>query len=94
MFGVALGLFYVIKLIHFYTAILFIRVLLTWFIPYQNWFKPPLSYLAAITDPLLNRFRGIIPPIGAIDLSPILLFIMLNVIADYLIPMLIRMIGF
>ena len=62
-------------LIYFY--LLIIRVLLTWF-PNLDWSNPILANLSAITDPYLNIFRGIIPPIGGIDISPILAFLLLN----------------
>ena len=34
----------------------------------------------SITDPYLNAFRGIIPPLGGLDLSALLAFIALNVL--------------
>ena len=37
-----------------------------------------------LTDPYLNAFRGIIPAIGGLDLSPILAFIVLNLIEGLL----------
>jgi len=41
-----------------------------------------LGPLSTITDPYLNLFRGIIPPLGGtIDLSPILAFVVLDVSA-------------
>ena len=47
--------------------------------------NPPqviLGPLSTITDPYLNLFRGIIPPLGGtIDLSPILAFVVLDVSA-------------
>ena len=61
--------------IYFY--ILIIRVLLTWF-PNLDWSNPILSNISAITDPYLNMFRGIIPPLGGLDISPILAFLVLN----------------
>ncbi len=60
-----------------YSYILIIRVLLTWF-PNLDWSNPILTNISAITDPYLNMFRGIIPPIGGLDLSPILAFVVLN----------------
>ncbi|WP_320664513.1 YggT family protein [Prochlorococcus sp. MIT 1223] len=60
-----------------YSYLLIIRVLLTWF-PNLDWSNPILSNLSAITDPYLNLFRGIIPPIAGIDISPILAFLLLN----------------
>ncbi|MEB3288468.1 MAG: YggT family protein, partial [Leptolyngbya sp.] len=54
-----------------YTVLLIIRILLSWF-PNVDWFNPPFSVLSQLTDPYLNLFRSIIPPLGGIDLSPIL----------------------
>lgn len=43
-----------------------------------------------VTDPYLNLFRGIIPPIGGtLDLSPILAFVTLNVSSALLWPALV-----
>lgn len=34
---------------------------------------------STLCDPYLNLFRGLLPPLGNIDFSPILAFILLNV---------------
>ncbi|MBU7582221.1 MAG: YggT family protein [Nostoc sp. TH1S01] len=67
--------------IQLYTALLFIRVLLTWF-PTINWYNQPFSALSQITDPYLNVFRSIIPPLGGIDLSPMLAILLLQVVGQ------------
>lgn len=54
-----------------YSTILLIRVLLTWF-PSINWFDQPFATLAELTDPYLNIFRSIIPPLGGFDISAML----------------------
>jgi len=62
--------------LNIYNTLLIGRLILTWF-P-----NPPrqLTYpLATLCDPYLGLFRGIIPPLGGIDLSPILAFTVLNV---------------
>ena len=64
-----------------YTYLLIIRILLTWF-PNLDTSNPILTSLFSITDPYLNVFRGVIPPIGGLDLSPILAFISLNLIKE------------
>lgn len=69
--------------ISIYLLLLFIRVLLTW-IPSINWMSQPFAALSQITDPYLNLFRSIIPPIGGLDLSPILAFIALRVLGELL----------
>ncbi|WP_414542782.1 YggT family protein [Nostoc sp. CCY0012] len=67
----------------FYSYLLIIRVLLTWF-PTINWYNQPFAALSQITDPYLNLFRSIIPPLGGIDLSPILAFLALNLVGGLL----------
>tara|TARA_Y100001968_G_C19264657_1_gene671032 strand:- start:625 stop:918 length:294 start_codon:yes stop_codon:yes gene_type:complete len=65
------------KTLGLYSTVLIIRVLLTWF-PNLDWSNPILSTISSITDPYLNLFRGIIPPLGGIDISPILAFLLLD----------------
>ncbi|MBO3457784.1 YggT family protein [Aetokthonos hydrillicola Thurmond2011] len=67
--------------IQIYSTLLIIRVLLTWF-PTINWYNQPFAALAQITDPYLNLFRSIIPPLGGIDFSPILAFLLLNIVSS------------
>ena len=62
-----------------YSLVLIVRVLLSWF-PNLDWGNPVLSSVSAITDPYLNAFRGLIPPLGGIDLSAILAFLALNLL--------------
>ncbi len=66
-----------------YSLLLIARVLLSWF-PNLDWSNPILSTIGSITDPYLNLFRGLIPPIGGIDLSAILAFIALSLMQQLL----------
>ena len=66
-----------------FSYLLLIRVLLTWF-PGVDWNNGVLRALSSLTDPYLNIFRGVIPPIGGFDISPISAFLLLNVIIDTL----------
>ena len=67
-----------------FSFLLLIRVLLTWF-PSIDWNNGALSALCSLTDPYLNIFSGIIPPIGGFDISSILAFLLLNVIQQALV---------
>ncbi len=69
--------------INIYSYLLIIRVLLTWF-PTINWYNQPFAALSQISDPYLNLFRSIIPPLGGMDFSPILAFLALNVVGSVL----------
>lgn len=66
-----------------YLVLMFIRILLSWF-PNVNWYDPPLSVLSQLTDPYLNIFRSIIPPLGGIDFSPIIAIFALQFAAQLL----------
>ncbi len=65
--------------INIYTALLLVRILLTWF-PQVNWFSQPFATLAQLTDPYLNIFRSIIPPLGGMDFSPLLALLLLSMV--------------
>jgi YggT family protein len=67
------------QLFYFYYILIILRIFLTW-IPSIDWQQQPFTFMRAITDPYLNIFRGIIPPIGGMfDISPILAFILLSI---------------
>ena len=66
-----------------YTLVLLVRVLLTWF-PNLDWGNPVLSTVSAVTDPYLNVFRGLIPPLAGLDLSAIVAFLALQFIQTLL----------
>ena len=69
-----------------YIVLIFIRVLLSWIprIPYHPVLRAVLDFVHQVTDPYLNLFRRILPPVGAggmaIDLSPIVAVIVLFVL--------------
>ena len=66
-FGFLLGV--LAQTLSIYTVVLIVRVLLSWF-PNLDWGNPVLSAVSSITDPYLNVFRGLIPPLGGLDASP------------------------
>ena len=62
-----------------YNIVITGRILLSWFPQAQSvGFLQPVFQ---ITDPYLNLFRNIIPPIFGLDLSPILAFFLLNALS-------------
>jgi len=71
------------KTLQIYYFLLIIRILLTWF-PGIDWSNSALSTLTSITDPYLNIFRGVIPPIGGFDISSLLALIVLQVIQGFI----------
>jgi YggT family protein len=54
------------------------RVLLSWFRvdPYH----PAVAFLYQITEPILRPLRNVIPPLGMMDVSPIVAMLLLGII--------------
>ena len=66
-----------VSFIQLYSYVLIARILLTW-VPGLDWYSQPWSFLRQVTDPVMEPFRRLIPPIAGIDFSPILLFALLQ----------------
>jgi YggT family protein len=68
---------YLSTLLYVYLILIFVRILLTWIprIPYNPVLSAVLKFITDVTDPYLNLFRRVLPPLrvgpGALDLSPI-----------------------
>jgi hypothetical protein len=45
-------------------------------------FSPASPSYSTVVDPYLNLFRGLLPPLGQIDLSPILAFVVLDLFSN------------
>jgi YggT family protein len=69
-----------------YIILLFVRILLSWIprIPYNPTLSAIIKFIHEVTDPYLNLFRRILPPIGgggfALDLSPMIAIFVLFII--------------
>lgn len=61
-----------------YLLMLFIRIFSSWFPEFQR--TRFMQFIMFYTDPYLNIFRRIIPPLGMLDLSPIAAFFALQII--------------
>ena len=66
-------------LFYFYYLLIIIRIFLSW-IPSIDWQTQPFFWIRSVKDPFLNIFRGIIPPIGMLDISPIIAIILLQIL--------------
>lgn len=75
---------YLIHLIFLiYTIMLIVRVIGSWFPSFMK--SKIMQYITHYTDPYLNIFRKIIPPIGGVlDLSPMLGFFVLQLLETFL----------
>ncbi|HVC24272.1 MAG TPA: YggT family protein [Acidimicrobiales bacterium] len=79
----------IVDVIQLYIVLLFARLIASWFPvdPWSRWARM-IRALARITDPVLTPIRRIMPPLRlggtAIDLSPIVLFFVLEIILSIL----------
>lgn len=62
--------------IYFFTIL--IQVILSWVNP--GGYNPAVALLYSLNEPILSRARRIIPPISGFDLSPIVVFILIQLL--------------
>jgi YggT family protein len=72
---------YVDSLFTVYMLIVLIRILLSWvpFAPIRPFWRGVVQFFYDSTDWFLGFFRRIIPPVGPLDLSPIVALIVLYI---------------
>lgn len=69
-------------IIEFYIMLIFAYVILTWF-PLSGIFLDLHRVLATVCEPYLSVFRRIIPPIGMIDITPIVGIVVLQILQSF-----------
>ena len=79
---------YVSTLTLVYLVLIFVRIIMSWIprIPYNRFLAGALKFVSEVTDPYLNIFRRILPPVrlgpGALDLSPIVATFVLIILSS------------
>ena len=77
------------NIFYLYYLLLIVRIVLSW-IPNIDWNVQPFAFIRSLTDPFLNLFRGIIPPIGGVlDISPIIAFFVFLLLQNVVIRLLV-----
>ena len=69
--------------------VLFVTILLSWF-PKINWYNEPFRSMRAFSEIFLAPFRRLIPPVGMIDISPIVAFFCLSILRNILVGVLVK----
>lgn len=78
---------YVSALFLVYIVLILLNVLISWIprMPYNRGLRAALDFIKGTTDPFLNLFRRVLPPIGgggfALDLSPMIAIVVLYVLS-------------
>jgi YggT family protein len=58
--------------IYVYVLLIFVYVLTSWVrLPYSVWVRRIADFLRDVCEPYLRIFRRILPPLGPLDLSPV-----------------------
>jgi YggT family protein len=64
-----------------YILLILVYVLSSWIrVPYNPWLNRIQRFLYDVCEPYLRLFRRVLPPLGPIDLSPVVAIIVLYVI--------------
>lgn len=79
-------------LVKLYYFALIARILLSWLPQLQD--NRFAEFLYRITEPYLSVFRRFIPPLGMIDLSPIVAFLVYNWLSGFLLNGLLQVLKF
>ncbi len=72
------------QLLFLYELVLIVTVALSWVNP--DPYNPIVRMLHAIADPVLDRVRGLIPPIGMIDFTPMLVIVVIEFLRSVALP--------
>jgi YggT family protein len=64
------------KALYLLTFAIFVQVVASWVAP--GAYNPALSLVDSITYPLLKPLRGLLPPLGGLDLSPMIALVVLQ----------------
>jgi YggT family protein len=76
---------YLSTLIDVYVVLIFLYILSSLFfsfggrVPYNRTFNAVIEFLRQVCEPYLRIFRRVIPPIGPLDISPIVAILVLTI---------------
>jgi YggT family protein len=84
---------YISTLALVYLILIFIRILMSWIprMPYNRYLAAFLKFVSDVTDPYLNLFRRILPPVrlggAGLDLSPIIATVVLIFVSQIVVSL-------
>ncbi|MFQ5421895.1 MAG: YggT family protein [Anaerolineae bacterium] len=82
----------VINLIfNFLTIMVFARVIISWVrvSPYHPTWGPVVNFIYQVTEPIMAPVRNLLPPMGGLDFSPIIVLLGLSFLQRILISLLV-----
>jgi len=73
--------------VQFYGFLIFVYVIMSWF-PIRGIVADIYQVIGSIVEPYLGIFRRIIPPMGAVDISPMVAYFVLIVVSRLVLSLL------
>jgi len=80
-----------VLVLNVYFWALIIVVILSWVAP--GTYHPGIALLYQITEPVVAPVRRLVPPVGGLDFSVLVVFLLLAVVRDFLLPGMLHEIG-
>jgi len=74
----------------FYVILIVVYILMTW-LPMRGIVYDIHRVLATIVEPYLAIFRRLIPPLGMIDISPLIAVLVFNILLNFVVNALYRL---
>jgi YggT family protein len=68
--------------VNFYFFAILAMIILSWIAPGSG--NPAVRLLYQLTEPVMSPCRRLLPPMGGLDLSPIVVFIGINIVQIFL----------
>jgi YggT family protein len=84
---------YVQAVFYVYTLLIIAYILSSLFfafggrVPYSRWFNALIGFLRDVCEPYLSIFRRFIPPLGPLDLSPLIGILVLNFVGQIIVKL-------
>jgi len=82
----------ILVLLEIYKWIVIAAVVASWLVAFNvinlhnNFVRAAVRLLDRLTEPVFRQVRRVIPPIGGLDISPIIVFLAIWFIQDYVVP--------
>jgi YggT family protein len=71
-----------VRLIDLYSLVVLVAIILSWVqVDRRN---PLVTIVRGLTEPVLAPIRSVVPPLGGVDFSPMVLLILLQLLKDFL----------
>jgi YggT family protein len=68
--------------VHIYSLIVLASVIVSWVAPEAH--HPALELLRSVTEPVFDKVRAVVPPVGGFDLSPMIVLLALNLLQHFI----------